>query len=82
MKNLTYDILIELGYKKEVQEDYDGEEYTTWYKNGIILYENRWSNKPSFNFANNTREDGSFKSGWSIKTDDQLQLLEKALTGK
>ena len=40
MRNLNHDILIELGYIKEIQEDYDGEEYTTWYKNGIMLFEN------------------------------------------
>ena len=82
MRNLNHDILIELGYIKEIQEDYDGEEYTTWYKNGIMLFEDSWSTTPNFSFASRTREDGSFKSGWSIKTDEQLQLLEKALTGE
>ena len=81
MRELTPEILIELGYERSTWEDDDGDEVVNW-DNGILkLFEDNGDNT-SYSFAQRTREDGSFKSGWSIKTDEQLLLLEKALTGK
>jgi len=82
MKNLSQKILLDLGYTKESWEDDNGEEVITWYNHGITLFEDQWSNPISYNFAGRTREDGSFKSGWVIKTEEQLVALQNVLSGK
>jgi hypothetical protein len=81
MRKLNKEVLIELGYESETWQDDDNEDVVTWYKNGITLFEDQWSREPSYNFAGRTREDGSFKSGWLIKTDEQLKMLENVLSG-
>ena len=82
MEVLTCDILNELGYKKEIQTDRDGDEYITWSNNILTLYEDRWSQTPNFSFATYVRGDGSFKGGWSIQSKEQLLTLEEGLSGK
>jgi len=90
MRKLTKEILIELGYKPYTWEidsimfdteldEWVHEKETTWTKNGLTIHQNMYSTEPDFSFADRVRDDGSFKSGWVIKTDEQLKLLEKAL---
>lgn len=82
MTLLTEEQLLQLGYKKETWESDDSEEVVTWYNHGITLHEDSWKNPISYNFAGRTREDGTFKSGWVIKTVEQLKALENVLAGK
>jgi len=73
---LTEGILIEYGFEKWEGEDEDD---VRWH-NGFDLHTG--NNDTSFNFATNTREDGSFKSGYVVSTLGQLKDIYKALTQK
>lgn len=76
---LTEKILKDLGFIREKRIDDDDEAYFVWYKD-FDLFED-WEGK-SFSFATLTREDGSFKSGYTIADEQQLKDLYKALTRK
>ena len=82
MRNLSPDVLLDLGYSRESWKDEDEEEVVNWSKDGLTLFEDQWSNPKDYLFAGRTREDGSFKSGWIIKTDEQLISLQNSLSGK
>jgi len=71
---LTSDFLTQVGFEREVWQN----GVITWYKQGITIFEE----SDSFMFATRTIEDGSFKSGYSIKTDTQLINLYFSLTDK
>ena len=77
--DLTIEKLTEYGFKMEENTDSDGEAYTTWSNDHLTLFE---TNKNHFCFCDNRREDGSFKSGFTISTDSQLENLFYSLTNK
>lgn len=90
---LTQKILKGFGFDQEISEDDDGDEIKYWYKNGVSIHEDSWWIKNgvsiykegevepqiTFAFATNLRSDGSFKSGFSVKTDTQLKNIFFAL---
>jgi hypothetical protein len=50
---LTTAILKGKGFKKEVQEDRDGDKFTTWYKDGLEIHQSTYSD--DFSLATRTR---------------------------
>lgn len=78
-QKLTGKILKSKGFKKEVVNKGEEDEYTWWYRTGVFIHE-EYGGK--FMLATSTREDGSLKSGYTIKTDNQLSNLVYALTSE
>ncbi len=95
-KKLTTEILISLGFKKEIIKDRDGDEIKWWFRDGISIHEDSWwiedgksiyaegEKEPEieFSFATYIKSDGSFKSGYGISTDQQLKNLYYSLTDR
>ena|ERR1035437_7285781 len=93
-RKLSQAILKDYGFVYEVAVDYDGDENHWWIKNGISIHEDSWwikegkscykkgekTPKPKFAFATYIKSDGSFKGGFCIDTDTQLQNLYYALS--
>lgn len=48
MNDLNQEILIELGYKKDTWKDDDNDLVVTWFKDGILLFEDQWSRLHGF----------------------------------
>ena len=81
-EELSSTLLLQLGFERNEQEDEDEEIFVTWHFDGIELHQDMYSEKESFSFATRTREDGSFKSGYSISTECQLENLYYSLTNR
>jgi len=77
---ITTSILEQLGFILEECENDDNEIIKIWHKDGVSLHQDNWSD--DFLFATYHREDGSFKSGFSIETIEQLNYLFLAFKRK
>lgn len=77
---LTVSKLKKYKFVKEVLLDRDDDEFTCWIRNGITIYEERYGSKPQFLYGTYIKGDGSFKSGFVICTDAQLENLYYSLT--
>jgi len=75
---LTSSYLKHKQFVREEFTDHDGDKTITWIKNGIIIYQH----DDSFSYATYIKGDGSFKGGFSIETDKQLDNLYYSLSNK
>lgn len=74
---LTATYLKSKKFSRDEVEDRDGDKYVVWIKNGISIY----YMKPRYYYATYIKGDGSFKGGWEIKTEAQLDNLYYSLSG-
>ncbi len=80
MAKLTEKILKKRGFILDRKGNKDEDLDALWYKDGITIYQNLWSE--NFSFATRTTEDGEFKSGYSVDTEERLEELFKGITGQ
>jgi hypothetical protein len=82
---LTTEFLLTRGFKRDEREDYGGDKTITWINDGgITIYEEEWPSdkRYPFSFAVYVKGDGSFKSGYGIHTEEQLNNLCYSLSGR
>lgn len=83
---LTIEFLKINKFVRENREDRDDEKFTVWIRNGITIYETdakyEKDKKPKFLYATYIKGDGSFKGGFTIDTDIQLNNLFYSLTNR
>lgn len=82
---LTTEFLLTRGFERSEKVDYGSDKTITWINNsGITIYEEEYPSdeRYPFSFAVYVKGDGSFKSGYSIKTEEQLNNLNFSLTGR
>lgn len=79
---LTTEFLTTRGFNRD-ERDCDGDKTITWVNDsGITIYEDEWDKENPFSFAVYIKGDGSFKSGYTIKTEEQLNNLNFSLSGR
>jgi len=78
---LTEEILKDAGFKKDEREDWDGEPFYVWYKNGIDIHVDLYSEPISFMYAVYVKGVArSFKGGIPVYWVHHLQNLFASLT--
>tara|TARA_R110000772_G_scaffold74129_2_gene161592 strand:+ start:2164 stop:2421 length:258 start_codon:yes stop_codon:yes gene_type:complete len=75
---LTTKFLEDSNFRLESYTDSYGDESREWFRDGVTIYED----DDSFSFATLTRSDGSFKSGFLVKTDQQVKNIYCSITNK
>lgn len=77
---LTEEWLKKFGFERSEVEDRDGDKFVWWIKEGISIYDETEYNG-GYLYVTYIKGDGSFKSGFQIKTVHRLQNLYQSLTG-
>lgn len=78
---LTEDILINAGFEKEAQEDWDGDVFNVYFKDGVTIHEG--NNPKEFlypTYVKGTQE--SFKGGVGVDSVHHLQNIFQTLTNQ
>ncbi len=78
---LTSDILGKCGFTRGERQDYSGDKFYVWYKDGIDIHED-W-NGENFMYATYVKgEFRSFKAGVYVETLHHLQNIVHAFSGQ